>query len=101
MHVLTFSKSHADKLSVDAAVYGDCVERGRGSQSVEVNGKVAALRGGNDHGHDEVADAHSTRSSPALACRCRRGGVRRLAGGSRPPEIPNTHDNDTDKNRPV
>ena len=100
MNVLPLSESHAEKLAVDAAMNGHGVKCGYSSQSVEVDGKVAALRGRNDDGHYKIAHAAASGPSSALACRRRRRSVGRLAGSSRPPEIPDAKNYTSDNKHP-
>jgi hypothetical protein len=74
---LTFLKGDADELTVDAATNRDGVEGGDRPKTVEIDGQVAALSGGNNHGHNKVAH---TRTAPAPACRPRHGRICGLAG---------------------
>ncbi len=82
---LTFSESDTDELPIDAAANGYGIKRCYRSKSIEVHRKVAALRGGHDHGHDKIAHA---RPSTAFARRCGPARIRSLACVARPAEIP-------------
>src|SRR5438046_5110593 len=65
VNVLTFLEGHVDNLTVHAAAHGDGVKCRYGSQSVEVDRKIATLRGGNHDGHDKIA--HSAGATAASA----------------------------------
>jgi len=74
---LTFLERNTDELTIDATANRDGVVGGDGAESIEVNGQVAALCGGNHDRHNHVARA---RTSLALAGSSGRGGVGCLAG---------------------
>ena len=63
---LTFFESDADELAIDAAADGDGVEGGDRAEAVEINGQIAVLRGGDDHGNNWRA-ARACRAASALA----------------------------------
>jgi hypothetical protein len=60
LNVLTFLKRHVDDLTVHAAANGYRVICVDVSQSVEVNGKIAMMRRGNDDGNDKIAASGAT-----------------------------------------
>src|SRR5882762_9306298 len=61
---LAFLEIDLGDLAVDAAADGYRVEGGDGAKAVEIDGKIAAQRAGNHHGHCEAA---CSRSLPTLA----------------------------------
>ncbi len=77
VYELTFLKCDTDELAIDAAANRDGVESGDRADAIEVNGQVAALCGGNDNRHNQIACAET---SLALAGYSGRGGVSCLAG---------------------
>ena len=71
MNVLPLFEGNVDELPVHATVYSDSVEGGDGSESIEVDRKVPAMRRSHDHGHGEIAHARPAGASPAsFARRC-------------------------------
>src|SRR5260370_9179915 len=72
VYELTFLKCNTDELTIDATANGDGVESGDRAKAIEVNGQVAALCGGNDNRHNQIA---CDETSPALASYSGRGSV--------------------------
>src|SRR6266700_1557313 len=93
MNVLPLFEDNVDELPIHTTVYRDSVECGDGSQSVEVDGKVPAMRRSNDHWYGEIAYARPAGAAPAAARRRGRRRIRRFTGSARTTEIPNADDN--------
>ncbi len=77
MDELTFLERYADQLSIDATTNRDRVEGRNGAKTIEINGQVAALSGGNDNRHNKVTGA---RTAFGLIGGSSRGRVSSLAG---------------------
>jgi hypothetical protein len=89
MHELTFLEIDLGDLSVYAAVYRNGIKRGDRPQAIEVNGKISALCGGNDHRHYEAACARSL-AALSLARPSWGRGPLRLGASARSTEVPIT-----------
>ena len=100
VHELTFSKGHIDNLTVNATAHRDGVKGGYGPEAVEVDGKVAALGGSNDNGHDKVAHARASRASFGFSRRRGPKRIGRFTWSSGSPEIPNADHHADDNQQP-
>jgi hypothetical protein len=96
MDELTFLKIDLGDLAVDTGANGHGVERGYRSKSVEIDRKVAALRGSYHNRHYEPSSA-STLAALPFAPSC--WGARSLSFDTRPrsAEIPNTYGDNNDQ----
>ncbi len=92
---LAFLEVDLGDLAIDAAADGYRVEGGDGAKAVEIDGEIAALSGGNHHGHYEAACSRSLPTLP-FASRGASGpsGALRLSAGARPTEIPDANSDD-------